>query len=150
MLFYFTTTKRYLPLRMIKKFAAILFIATSFCACVSNSKKEPVTDTDVATAFIRAVLDNDLKAAEKFISSDDTNRQYFETFSRQYQQQEKEKLEKYKAAEIIINSIEQQSDSVTIVNYSNSYQKDVKTNLKLVNISSKWLVDFKYTIPEKQ
>ena len=52
---------------MIKKTALLLLAAATFCSCGSNPKKDPVTNTDVATAFIRAVLDNDLKTAEKFI-----------------------------------------------------------------------------------
>ncbi len=147
MLFCFTATKRYLPLSMIKKTAFLLLAVAIICSCGNNTKKEPVTDIDVATTFIRAVLYNDLKNAEKFILADETNKQLFETFTRQYQQQDKEILEKYKASEFLINKRDEQSDSVTIINYSNSYQKDIKTNLKLVYQNNKWLIDFKYTIP---
>ena len=57
----------------------------------------------------------------------------------------KEELNKYKNADIIVNEVSNVNDSITIVNYSNSYKKEVKTKVKMVKISGKWLVDFKYT-----
>jgi hypothetical protein len=135
---------------MVKKIIPLFFIAALFYSCNSGSRDNPVTDTDVATAFIRAVLNNDLTTAEKFILNDDTNRQYFETFRRQYVQKDETELENFKKADIIINSLEPQNDSVTIINYSNSYKKDLKTNLKLIRNNGKWVVDFKYTIPENK
>jgi hypothetical protein len=117
-------------------------------SCGGGAKDNPVTDTDVATAFIRAALDNDFKTAEKYLLADDVNKQYFETFKRQ--PKDKAELEKYKASEIIINEIKTVSDSVHIVDYTNSYKKDEKTKLKLSWVDGKWLVDFKYTFDENK
>jgi len=135
---------------MVKKIFPLFTALFFLMACNGNSKKEPVTDTDVATAFIRAVLDNDLTTAGKFILTDETNQQFFETFKRQYRQKDQAELEKYKTADIIINTMDPQNDSVTIINYSNSYEKNTKTNLKLVRSGGKWLVDFKYTVPDNK
>lgn len=134
---------------MVKKIIFLFILAALFYSCNSGSRIESITDTDVATAFIRAVLNNDLTTAEKFILNDDTNRQYFETFRRQYVQKNETELENFKKSDIIINSLEPQNDSVTIINYSNSYKKELKTNLKLVRKNGKWVIDFKYTIPDK-
>mgnify|MGYP007070999095 CR=1 FL=1 len=87
------------------RLAYILLASFFLYSCAGNEKKEPVTDTDVATAFIRSTLDNDLKTAEKFILPDDTNHQYFETFKRQYQQKDKAVLDKYKTAEGVIDEL---------------------------------------------
>lgn len=125
----------------------LLLSAFVIYSCGSNDKKEPVTDTDVATAFIRATLDNDLKTAEKFILADTDNRQYFETFKRQYQQKDKTELEKYKSAEVVIDELKPESDSVHTVIYSNTYTNK-KSKLKLVWKNSKWMVDFKYSFTE--
>lgn len=124
-----------------------LLAAASLLCCTPGDKKEPVTDTDVATAFVRASLDNDLKTAEKFIFPDDTNRQYFETFKRQYQQKDKAELDKYKAAEVVIDELKPENDSVHTVVYSNTYTNK-KSKLKLVWKNNKWLVDLKYTFTE--
>jgi hypothetical protein len=123
---------------------ALLFIAT-IVSCNSGKKKEPVTDMDVANTFVRNLLDNDFKEAEKYLLKDDTNVQIFERFRKQYSEKDKAILEKYKQADIIVNETSYVTDSVFIFNYSNSYSQADKTILKLVRIDGKWLVDLKYT-----
>ena len=125
----------------------LFFFAVGFCilSCNSGNTKIPQTDTDVATAFIRNILDNQLDAAEKFIFEDEANHQYFEIIRQQYQKKDKPELEKYKNADIIINEISNVTDSISIINYSNSYDKISKNKLKLVRINGKWLIDLKYT-----
>jgi type IV secretory pathway component VirB8 len=126
-------------------------IISLFCivcySCGGDAKKEPVTDTDVATAFIRASLNNDLKTAEKLVLQDDTNRQYLQTFKRMFEQKDKTALEKYKAAEVNLYEIKAENDSVHTVTYANSYTNK-KDKLKLVWKNGKWLVDLKYTFNE--
>lgn len=128
---------------MIRNFAILLAAALLF-SCGCNSKKEPVTDTDVATAFIRASLDNDLKTAAKFVLPDDTNEQYMITFKTMFAKKQKDELDKYKAAEVIIDELKPESDSVHTVIYSNTYTNK-KDKLKLVWKGGRWLVDLKYT-----
>jgi hypothetical protein len=135
---------------MIKKILAVSTLIIALFACNGGSTKVPVTDTDVASAFIRAVLDNDFKTAQQYLLADETNKQYFETFQHQYQSKEKEELAKYKAADIIINEIKPESDSVHIVDYSNSYKKEIKNKLKLNWVNGKWMVDLKYTFAANQ
>jgi len=134
---------------MIKKVIYSFIIAAAVFSCNNASNKEPVTDTAVATTFIRAVLDNDFKTARKYLLNDETNRQYFESFQHQYQSKGADELSKYKSADIIINTLEPLNDT-TIVNYSNSYKKDMKNKLKLVRSNGQWLIDLKYTFTETQ
>lgn len=124
-------------------------IALTF-SCNTVAKKQPVTDTEVATTFIRAVLDNDFTTAEKYLLKDDTNQQYFTSFKHQYQTQSEAELAKYKAADIIINEIKPESDSVHLVDYTNTYKKESKNNLKLKWVNKQWLIDLKYTLEPKQ
>ena len=135
---------------MIKKLLPVFVLYVVLLSCNNSTKTDPVTDTDVATTFIRAVLDNDFKAAEKYLLIDETNKQYFETFRHQYQSKEKAELENYKAADIVINEIKPESDSVHLVNYSNSYKKEIKNKLKLVWVNSQWRIDLKYTFAENE
>ncbi len=128
---------------MIKRVLAAFAITMILFSCGGGNTANPVTDTDVATAFIRAALDNDFKTAEKYLLLNDVNKQYFETFKRQ--PKDKAELDKYKAAEIYIHEIKNEGDTVHIVDYSNSYKKDQRTKLKLTWADGKWLVDFKYT-----
>lgn len=130
---------------MITKLIVAVALTATLFSCNFSATKTPVTDTDVATTFIRAVLDNDFITAEKYLLNDEANQQYFKSFQQQYKLNPKTELEKYKEADIIVNTLTPLGDSVTIINYSNSYKKEVKKNIKLVRSSGKWLIDFKYT-----
>src|SRR5437868_11592846 len=98
----------------------------ALCSC--NERTVPNTDIDVARAFIKDILDNNFNEAETFILKDsanipeDTNQQYFDLFKKDYEAKSKEELENYRNADIIINEISNVSDSVSIVNYSNSFR----------------------------
>ena len=122
----------------------ILFTAVVF-SCSSPSKKAPVTDTEVATAFVRNILDNKFDEAEQYLLKNETNTELFSRFRNQYSNQKKEVLEKYKSADILVNEESYVTDSIYIFNYSNSYTKEVKNKLKLVRVNGKWLIDFQYT-----
>lgn len=122
-----------------------VFLAAVLLSCSTDTKKTPVTDMEVARAFVRNILDNKFEEAEQFLLKDETNTQIFERFKKQYSQKDKATLEKYKDADIIVNERSYVTDSVFIFNYSNSYSKSDKTILKLVRIDGKWLVDLKYT-----
>ena len=134
---------------MITKLTVFFAICIILFSCNAATKKEPVTDIEVARTFIRGALDNDFKTARQYLLKDETNQQFLETFERQHHSMSSDELEKYKSADIIINEIKPESDSVHLVNYSNTYKKEQKTNLKLVWVNGQWLVDLKYTF-EKQ
>ena len=125
---------------------ATLLAFTLFILSCSNEKKSyPQTEDNVATAFIRDILDNKLDDAEQYLLKDTVNMQYFESFKQAYLKKDKAELEKYRSADILINENSAVSDTVHVINYSNSYKKESKNVLKLVYIAGKWLIDFKYT-----
>jgi hypothetical protein len=130
---------------MIQKLLVLAIVPIAMLACRGNEKKAPETDTDVATTFIRDILDNRINEAEQFILKDTANMQYFDIIRQQYSRKDKAELEKYKAADIIINEISNVTDSISIVNYSNSYDKASKNKVKVVRVNGKWLIDLKYT-----
>ena len=130
---------------MIKKYLFLVILTAVAFSCNTKTKKSPVTDIEVATAFVRNLLDNNFIEAEQFLLKDETNVQIFERFKKQYSEQDKAILEKYKQADILVNETSYVTDSVYIFNYSNSYSRADKTILKLVRIDSKWLIDLKYT-----
>ncbi|MBL0182008.1 MAG: hypothetical protein IPP96_06800 [Chitinophagaceae bacterium] len=129
---------------MLKKIVLISFISAAVFSCSSPSKKVPVTDMEVATAFIRDILDNKFDDAEQFLLKNETNKELFSRFKKDYSTKKEEVLEKYKKADILVNETSYVTDSIFIFNYSNSYTKEAK-NLKLVRVNGKWLVDFQYT-----
>jgi hypothetical protein len=131
---------------MIKNYLLLFIVAAVTFSCNTEKKKTPVTDLEVANAFVRNLLDNNFVEAEQYLLKDDINTQIFERFKKQYSQKDKATLEQYKNAEIIVNETNVViPDSVFIFNYSNSYSRTDKTILKLVRIDGKWLVDLKYT-----
>ena len=130
---------------MIKKILFIITLFATVSSCNTKTQKIPETDVEVATAFVRDILDNKFKEAEQYLLKDETNGQYFDRFQQQYHAQDKDKLEKYKDAEIIVNEVSYVTDTICIFNYSNSYSREEKTKLKLVRIDHRWVVDLKYT-----
>jgi hypothetical protein len=132
---------------MKRKLFIVLLIFTALISC-NDTKNYPATDIDVARAFIKDILNNDYKDAKKFVLDEEMNNQYFELSKKEFEGKSKDELDKYKNADIIINELKSLNDSVTIVNYSNSYKKDVKNEVKVVRVNSQWQVDLKHTFQE--
>lgn len=130
---------------MIKNIICLVFFLSALCSCNNKEEKQPVTDTEVATTFIRDLLDNKLPEAEQFVLKDTDNQQYFEIIKEQYSKKPKAELDKFKAADIIINEISNVTDTISVVNYSNSYNRELKNKVKVVRVNGKWLIDLKYT-----
>ena len=99
----------------------------------------------MAREFIKNILESNFKDAETFVLKEETNRQFFELFKKEFESKSKSELESFKNADIIINEISPISDSVSIINYSNSFKKDKTNKLKMVRINGQWMVDLKYT-----
>ena len=99
---------------------------------------------DAGREFINASLTGDYDYAKKYLLSDSTNQMYFDRFVEFDEKKPAADKDGYKNANIIINSTENISDSVTIINYSNTYKKE-PSKLKLIKKSNSWWVDFKYT-----
>ena len=129
-----------------KLFITILFFA-ALTSC-NDIRKNPTTDIDVARAFIKDILENDYKDAKTLVLDEEMNNQYFELSKKDFEGKSKEELENYKKADIIINELKNVNDSVTIVNYSNSYKKNTKNEVKVVRVNGQWLVDLKHTFQE--
>lgn len=130
---------------MIKKYLFVLLAAAVYSCNNAGKAKTPVTDIEVANAFVRNLLDDDFKAASQYLLKDTVNLQLFESFQKQYDRQDKATLDKYKNASIVVNETSYITDSVFIFNYCNSYKPTDTTVLKLIRPADKWLVDLKYT-----
>jgi hypothetical protein len=121
----------------------LAFVVIAF-ACKHSaevSKKDPL---ESGRGFIESALKGDYDEAQKYLFPDSTNMEYFnglKDFNSKRSQAEKDG---YKNANILIDSTQQLSDSVSIITYSNTY-KNIPSKLKMVKKGSEWLVDFKYT-----
>ena len=127
----------------LKVFIALCFL--SVLVSCTDSKIYPTTDIDVARAFIKDILENNYNDAKVFVLDEDVNNQYFELSKKEFGAKSKDELKNYKESFIIVNEIKQTNDSVTIVNFSNSYKKTVKNEVKVVRVDGKWRIDLKHT-----
>lgn len=121
-----------------------LFIVILFFSC-SEQNARPDDALGTARAFIRFSLDGDYKQAKLLMLQDSINIYELDQLSGRYKEQltETEK-EGYKKASIIIHSVDQVSDSVVVVNYSNSF-KQKKMPVKVIFKDGVWQVDLNYT-----
>ena len=71
---------------------------------------------------------------------------YLDGMSDFYNKMDAREKEGYKNANIIIgkDGIQNISDSVTIINYSNTF-KNMPSKIRVIKKQGDWLVDFKYT-----
>ncbi len=130
-------------------FAAILSCLFLLIAC-EEKRDTPNTDIEVARAFIKDILENNFKEASNYVSPGETNEQYFSRFKKFFESKSPEELKQYKEADIVINEIENVSDSVTVVNYSNSFKKTDTNKVKVVKINGRWMIDFDNFQPPKK
>ena len=121
------------------------FIFLFFIGCNQPAKSIKNFDPlDAGREFINASLTGDYDYAKKYLLTDSTNLMYFDRFVEFDEKKPAADKDGYKNANIIINSTENISDSVTIINYSNTYKKE-PAKLKLIKKNNSWWVDFKYT-----
>ena len=111
----------------------------------NNKAPYPSTDIDVARAFIKDILENNYKDAKVFVLDEEMNNQYFELSKKQFETKSKAELDLYKRSDIIVNELRQVNDSVTIVNFSNTYKTAMKNEVKVVKVNGKWSIDLKHT-----
>ncbi len=131
-----------------KRLIAALVIAGGLVtACNNKPADKPATATDAGRDFIRATLDGDFKTADALLLDDEHNRELFASYKSFYDHMPEDKKQAYKKASYNINTFTDVNDSVSLINYSNSYMNQ-PMNIKLVKKNSEWKVDFKYTSEE--
>jgi hypothetical protein len=127
------------------KILSTFFIFLFFTTCNQSVKTKKNSDPlEAGREFINASLTGDYDYAKKYLLEDSSNLMYFERFVEFDNKKPATDKEGYKNANIIINSTEKISDSVMVINYSNTYKKE-PAKIKLIKKSNEWLVDFKYT-----
>jgi hypothetical protein len=127
------------------KYLFLLLISAAFLfSCSEKKDSNQQTAMDVGRTFIRASLDGNFDAAAPLLLDDAQNKQAFESFRAYFTNLPEAERNQYKTANYDINKYEDINDSTAIINYSNSYMKK-PMEIKLVRVTNKWLVDFKYT-----
>ncbi len=117
-------------------------------SCWDKKNERPDTAIDTGTTFIRASLDGDFKTAENLILPDSQNQQLFDSYKRYYTHLSKDQKDSYKKASYEINKLSEQTDSSTLINYSNSYMKK-PMEIRVIQKDKQWFVDFKYAYTDE-
>lgn len=128
-----------------KKILLWCFVIMTVFAC-GGSKYEPASNAlDAGREFIDGCLKGNFSKASFYMLPDATNQQQLAKLEQAYKSKGGKDKEQYKQASIMIGDIENLNDSVTIINYKNSYDK-IARKLKIVRQPNDgWVVDFKYT-----
>lgn len=103
-------------------------------------------DVDAARMFIRAALNGNYRAAQNLIVPDSANQEWLATAERSYTKNSDVIRQRgLRESSINLHNTTRLNDSVTVVEYSNSFFKDRREKVKVVRQDGKWLVDLKYT-----
>lgn len=127
--------------KVLKVFLALVIITVSCKRSAEISRKDPL---ESGRGFIESSLKGDYEEAEKYILQDSTNMEYFNGMKDFNSKRSNDEKKGYRDANILIDSTQQLSDSVTIIIYSNTY-KNKSSKLKMIRKNNEWFVDFKYT-----
>ena len=125
-----------------------LFICTAFlflsCGNVKSDYKNADNALDAGREFIDACLKGDFSRAAFYMLPDDVNKKFLDGLEKQYREKGRDGRQQYREASINIAEIANVTEAITIINYSNSYDK-VGHKIKVIEQNNKWLVDLKYT-----
>lgn len=124
-----------------------LVIAILLLAACNNEPagfSKPEDGLDAAREFIRAELDGDYARGELFIIRDEEDLKLYKRYVEYMKKRPAEQLQELKTASIIVNKVEELSDTLQIINYSNSFSKR-PMDVKMVKKDGEWWVDFSYT-----
>jgi hypothetical protein len=126
-----------------KKISVLLF-ALLYLACNPAGFRKPEDGLDAGREFIRAVLDGDYKKAELYVMPEEEDLRLFKRYEEYMRKRPGSELIELKQASIIINKVEMVSDTIQIINYSNSHTSK-PVDIKVVKKDGEWWVDFSYT-----
>jgi len=124
-----------------------LVIAVLLLAACNNEPagfSKPKDGIDAAREFIRAELDGDYARGELFILRDEEDLKLYQRYVEYMKKRPADQLQELRSASIIVNKVEELSDSIQIINYANSYSKR-PMDVKMVRKDGEWWVDFSYT-----
>lgn len=126
----------------------LFLICCLFVLSCSNGDEEytkPENALDAGREFIQQSLKGKFSTAKKYMLQDEENQFWLTKWNDEFNKISEHEKTSYSNSSIIITEVSDViPDSVTIINFSNSYKK-IPQKLKVVKHKGDWLVDFKYT-----
>jgi hypothetical protein len=129
------------------KYLLIVLALAIFVSC--NNKEEdyhkPENALDAGREFIQQSLKGQFNTANKYMLQDEDNQYWLSKWREEFNKMSEEEKAAYSKSSINIAEVTDViRDSVTIINFSNSYKKRAQ-KIKVVKNRGDWQVDFKYT-----
>ncbi len=124
----------------------LLFIALLAITACNRQNQYPAAENalDAGREFIDATLKGDFSKAAFYMVSDDQNKKLLDQTKVQYNARSSYIKKQFNQSVINIIEVTDISETETIINYSNSFDK-VAHKVKAKKINGIWLIDFKYT-----
>ena len=127
-----------------KKFIGWVLLMILVSGCGTNYEK-PTDAIDCGRQFIDAIFKGNFKRAHQLMLNDPQNISLLnDRLAKDFRSRNSLDKNQLRTASIVINEIENVSDSVTIINFLNSYDNKPAI-LKVVLKNGEWLADLKYT-----
>ena len=129
------------------KHILIALAAIFLVACTTNDDNyhKPENALDAGREFIQHSLKGHFNTAEKYMLADAENKYWLNKWSEDFNKNSEEEKTGYSKASInIIEVKDLVPDSLTVINYSNSYRNRPQ-EIKVIKYNGEWKVDFKYT-----
>lgn len=128
-----------------QKIAFLLLLLNFIISCNNKSDfKKPENALEAGREFIDQSLKGHFNTAKKYMLLDDENLYWLNKVSTDYNKLSEQDKTGLSQSSININEVADITDSVTVINYSNSYKKRSQ-KVKVVKRKGEWVVDFKYT-----
>lgn len=125
-----------------KKWLVLLWFFASGCG---SGYEQPADALDCGRQFIEAIFDGNFKRARQLMVNDEKNLELLnDKLAKDFRNRTSLDKDQLRNASIVINQVEQASDTVTILNFLNSYDGNPAV-LKIVLRQDQWLIDLKYT-----
>lgn len=125
-----------------------LVLAFSLLLSCNNKEEEyhqPENALDAGREFIQQSLKGQFNTANKYMLQDEDNQYWLAKWKEEFSKMSEEEKAGYSKSSINIAEVNDViPDSITVINFSNSYKKRPQ-KVKVVKYNGNWLVDFKYT-----
>jgi hypothetical protein len=129
------------------KYSIIILSIVLFFSCKSKDEDyhQPESAIDAGREFIQQSLKGQFNTANKYMLQDEDNQYWLSKWKEEFSKMSEEEKAAYNRSSINIAEVNDVvPDSLTIINFSNSYKKRPQ-KIKVVKYKGVWHVDFKYT-----
>jgi hypothetical protein len=121
------------------------FLLMFSCKNQEDEYHKPESAIDAGREFIQQTLQGKFNAANKYMLQDEDNQFWLAKWSKEFNKSSEQDKAGYSKAGITIYEVNDVvPDSVTVINFTNSYKKRPQ-KIKVVKANGEWKVDFKYT-----